>query len=278
MIGRAHDHGLDNAVADQPAIPVLVLGHALTARGDHERRIGHDAVEPFPRDRVVQASRPELDVPDPVQRRVQSSDLEGPLRDVGGDHLVGVPGRVHGLDAAAGAQVEHALHRGLDHQAAERHRRPADAEHVLLGQRLTEGEFPEVGDDPPLAGSESIREAVRSQIEQGPKLGAAGRSAGNQAELACPGNAQSGQCAGECCLFDREPEHEQPRERARGRVLSGQGARGRHPLTAQQGGLGLFSPQRPQRLDTEGCGGQVGPEAINKGLHRSIQPCLFNRA
>ena len=61
---RAHllDDGFDERVADHPAVPVLVRGHTVAARGDDERRVGHDVVEPLAGDRFEQAPEAELDV------------------------------------------------------------------------------------------------------------------------------------------------------------------------------------------------------------------------
>jgi hypothetical protein len=72
---------------------------------------------------------------------------------------------MHRLDAASGPEVEHACSGHRDHQPREGHRRTADAEHVLLAERVAQRELAEVGEDPPPTFAERIGEFVRSQIE-----------------------------------------------------------------------------------------------------------------
>ena len=69
MLGGIAHHGLHDRVADHAAVAVVVLGNALAARGDHERRVRHDAIEPLAGDRFVEAPEPELDAVDAVQQR-----------------------------------------------------------------------------------------------------------------------------------------------------------------------------------------------------------------
>ena len=72
---------------------------------------------------------------DAVEGGVEPGVVEGARRDVGRDHAVAEPGRVHRLDAAARAEVERRADGPLQQQPAQGRRRPADAEHVLLGER-----------------------------------------------------------------------------------------------------------------------------------------------
>ena len=165
--GPAH-HGLDDPVAHHAAVAVLVLGHPGRPRRDHERRVRDDPVEALPRDGLVEAPEPELDSLDPVQLDVQSGEVQRTPRDVGRDDALREPGRVHRLDAAAGAEVEHGARRRRQHQARQGHRRTAHAEHVLLPERMAERHLPEVGQDPPVALPAGVDERVRPQVEQGP--------------------------------------------------------------------------------------------------------------
>ena len=53
-----------------------------------------------------------------------------------------------------------------EHQPRQRHRRAADAEHVLLAERVPERDLAEVGHDPPVPLAERVGERVRPQVEQ----------------------------------------------------------------------------------------------------------------
>ena len=151
VVAGGPDHGFDERVADQAAVTIVVLGHPGRARGDDERRIRDDAVEPLAGDGFIEAPESQLDTLDAVEREVHARERQRALRDVGRDDPVGESRRVHRLDAAARAEVEHAPRGRRQHQPGERHRRAADAEHVLLAERAADRELAEVREDPPLA-------------------------------------------------------------------------------------------------------------------------------
>ena len=268
-------------------------GTPARPRRDHERRVRDDPVEALPRDGLVEAPEPELDALDPVQLDVQSGEVQRTPRDVGRDDALGEPRRVHRLDAAAGAEVEHGARRRRQHQARQRHRRTADAEHVLLAERVAECDLPEVGQDPPVALPRGVDERVRPQVEQGPHGCRGGRARrlrpAEQPELDRAVHPERRQRVLRIGGRHREPEHEQLRER---RQIGGCPVRGaprvehasrRHALAAMQRGRGIRAPQRLECRDREVGRGEVVAEAgeqvararaVLHGVdaHRTIQP------
>ena len=260
VVGGSADHGFDECIADHAPVTVVVGGNPFSARSDDERRVRDDPVEPFTRDGFEEAAEAELDVRDTVQFDVQPSDRERARRDVGRDHLLGEPGRVHRLDAAPRAEVEHPSGGCRQHEPRERRRRAADAEHVLLAQRVAEGEFAEVREDPPFIGTAGVGERVGPEVEQRSDGGLepVGRRCGSeQPELLRAIHPERRQ--GMLGLASRhgQAEHEELGER---REIGGCPVRGaarvehaarRNPLAAMQRRRGIRSPQRLQRRDGE---------------------------
>nr|BFF14933.1 hypothetical protein GCM10025699_62360 [Microbacterium flavescens] len=167
MLADLGDDRGDEVVALHAAVAVLVLGHALDPRRDDEGRVRDDVVEGLAGHRLEEAAQPELDAVDQVERGVERGEVEGALRDVGGDHPAGVPRDVQGLDAAAGAEVERPVDLPRDHQAGEGRRGSADAEHVVLAEGAAERELAEVRGDPPADLAARVDERVGAEVDPG---------------------------------------------------------------------------------------------------------------
>ncbi len=280
VIGGAADHRFDECIADHAAVAVLVRGHPVASGRDDERRVRHDPVEPFTRNRFEEAAEPELHARDAVQFDVQPGDRERALRDVGRDDPLGEPGRVHGLDAAPRAEVEHPPGGRRQHEPRERRRRAADAEHVLLVQSVAEGEFAEVREDPPFVGTAGVGERIRPEVEErsdGSLLPVERRRGSEQPELRRALHPERRQGMLGLDARHGEAQHEELRERrqvggcpVRGAARVEHAAR-RHPLAAMQGRRGIRSPQRLQRCDGEPGRRQVVTEPGEQSARRGVE-------
>ena len=84
MVAHRADQLSDDGVADQAGVAVLVGHDTGASRRDDERRVAHDEVEPFARDRVEQVPGPQVDR-HLGERRGEAGEGEGALGEVGGD-------------------------------------------------------------------------------------------------------------------------------------------------------------------------------------------------
>ena len=140
----------------------------------------------------------------------------------------------------------------LHHQAAEGHRCAADAEHVLLAERAAEGEFAEVGDDPPAACAVRVDEAVRAQVEQRARLGVVRRRPGRVRRRRRPRGREGG---GQVVAANRQAEHERWRQGrgcvdAASRRVRRASARRAGTLSLRCSAASASSPHRPVRVVT----------------------------
>ena len=142
------DEAGDDRVPGRPAVAVLVQRHLVGTRGDDEGGIAHDEVEAFATHGVEERPGAQVEV-DAGELGVERRVAEGPLRDVGGDDLLGVRGQVQRLDSAPCPEVERAGDGGAGRPAGERRRRAADAEDVVGRQRRPEDELAVVRGDVP---------------------------------------------------------------------------------------------------------------------------------
>ena len=158
--GSARDQRGERVVARLPGVAVDVVD---AGRAGHERRVGHDQVEPAPGDRGQPRAVEQLDV-QPVEREGRPGHRQRAGRDVRGGDGAGVPGGVQRLHPAAGAEVEHGAHGRARRRRRQRERRAADAGDVVA--LLAAGV--EVGEHPPVAAPSRPRcRAVRAQVEGG---------------------------------------------------------------------------------------------------------------
>ena len=114
-------------LADPVARKAAVAEREEGVRRDHVGRIAGDAAELLAGNRLEQAARPQLDVVDAVERKVERGESERALVDVGRDDLAGVAGEQERLDPVSGAEVERALDLRSDGQVGERRGRPVHA-------------------------------------------------------------------------------------------------------------------------------------------------------
>jgi hypothetical protein len=301
MCCRPTDDRFDECVTHHSAVAVLVLGNARGPRRDHERRVRHDPVEPLARNGLEEAAVAELDAVDAVELDVEACEAEGPFRDVGRHDVGREPRGVHRLDPAPGAEVEHSRRGSRQHQAAERHRRPADPEHVLLAERVPERELAEVREDPPLDRAERIGERVRPEVECSSHGCRVERSRGIADGVGSTGGREQPELRGTIHAERRqrvlglgarhvETEHEQLGERREVGGIPVLGAAGiehascRYSLAAMQRRRGIRSPQLFERGDRVVRASEVGaepPQQVGRafcarpdaafGAHPSIQ-------
>ena len=164
------DAGDEVAHQQVPAAAGVAVLHERQAgvvgggRGDDEGRVGHDQVEGLPGDRLEQGAAAQVE-PGPGERGVERGEAQGARGDVGGDHVLAVPGGVQGLDPAAGAEVEDALARVPHGELGQGEGRPADAQDVVGGQRRAGLDLAEVGGDPPVRRAGGVRGAVGAQVD-----------------------------------------------------------------------------------------------------------------
>src|SRR5260221_556732 len=88
-----------------------VAEHDVGVGRDHERRVGHDQIEPLTCDGLEQASVAQLDVRDVIQLEIQACSPERALGDIRRHDLVRVPCHEHRLRTAAGPEIECTTHR-----------------------------------------------------------------------------------------------------------------------------------------------------------------------
>ena len=157
----------DDGIAGAAPVAVLEARHRAGPRRDDERRVAHDEPEPLAGDRVEHRAGPHVPV-GLVEGGVEAGVGEGPLGQVGDDHLVGVAPEVERLHAAAGAQVEGARDVRPGRPRRERRRGAADAEHVVLAQRRPRRQLAEVGGDPPVDAVGGIRPQVAARDDAVP--------------------------------------------------------------------------------------------------------------
>ncbi len=174
VVAGAGDDPAHHLVAREAAVAVLHGRDVGAARGDDERRVRHDQVEPLALHRVEQVALAQLDGAGghPGQPQRQVGHRQRPLRQVGGHHVVGVLGGVQRLHPAPGAEVEGARGPAPDGRAGEGGGRPPDAEDVVLVERLAGGGLAEVAHHPPVGGrAPAVGVAglgrVRAQVEPG---------------------------------------------------------------------------------------------------------------
>ncbi len=233
---------------------------------------------------------PEFDRVHAVQSRVERGERQSAERDVGGHDPARVPGGVQGLDAAAGAEVEHRVDGRRDHQPRQRHRRATDAEHVIGVERPAEHRLAEVGRDPPAARAERVDETVGPQVEPRPqptrrviRRPAARRPVTrspvtrspvtrrpDEAERLEALRPEPRQCIRQLGDGHSRPQQEEPGQR-RNRRDGGSGcpcpldrAHRRLPLPAVQGGRRRGPPQRVDHVDPVARGHQVVAERVDQ--------------
>ena len=141
------DHQLAGAVQVQPGVPIDV---ADLRKPDDEGRVGHDLVELAPLHGFEPRALQQLHL-QAVQREGGPGHRQGSGADVGGGDRGGMAGGMHGLDAAAGAQVQHRSGRRRWHGAQQRHRGLADPGDISTVVEPRSATRVEVGDHPPAA-------------------------------------------------------------------------------------------------------------------------------
>jgi hypothetical protein len=227
----------DDVVAGQTGVPVRVRGHRRRAGRDDERRVAHDEVEPLGGGRLEQIALPELGA-DAVQRQVEPREGEGAHGEVGRDDGGGVPARVQGLHAAAGADVEDATDGRPERAARQRDRGSADTEHVLGAERASGRELPQVGGDPPGGAARGVLGGVRLEVDERADLVLRALAGGiHESEPGGAVDPEPGQGGGEPSPGDRPSQHEGGGE-GRDRVApAAEGAQRRDRLRAGHRGL-----------------------------------------
>ena len=199
MVAHRADQLSDDGVADEAGVAVLV-GHDTGASGrDDERRVAHDEVEPFARDRVEQVPGPQVDR-HLGQRRGEAGEGEGALGDVGRDDRATVPGEVQGLHPAAGAEVESPPYRRRGvHWATVIEAGPTPR--TWSGAGGPPGDLGLVRDDPPVVGLVAVgaQVAERSRVT-GAEL--------DETQRPGPDRGQTGQGAVEVGRGDGHTERE----------------------------------------------------------------------
>ena len=139
----AHD-----GVTHRTAVAVLVLGHAGATRRDDERRVAHDEVESAAGDRFEHRTSEHLDV-EIVEGGVEADEGERACREVRGDDVLDVAREVHGLNTAAGAEVEGGADGASRGPSCEGRRRATDAEHMIGFEHLARRDLREIRCQPP---------------------------------------------------------------------------------------------------------------------------------
>ena len=159
------DEALDDGVADESGVAVLVPGEPPAPRRDDEGRVADDEAEALAGDRFEEASEPQLDLGS-VQGRRELREGERPLGDVGRDDLVAMGCQMQGLDATTRAEVERAADRAARRPLRDGRRGRPDADDVVRGEWTAAGDLRLVGDDPPV-----VRlVAVGTQVARGTHL------------------------------------------------------------------------------------------------------------
>ncbi|GMA22999.1 hypothetical protein GCM10025864_07580 [Luteimicrobium album] len=198
-----------------------------------------------------------------------------------------VAGRVERLDAAAGAEVEHAPDGGAHRDLGERRRRSARAEDVVAGEPLARLELAEVRREPPPRVTGRVHGLVGPQVDGGAHLvvGVRARRRG-QPQPHGTLDAQTRECVVEQAPRDATAEDERVGEDGDCvGAWTGQGGRGRPDggdvLLTVQRGRGERSQDRLDAAHGEVGGVEVGTERVEQtrfgtgggaGAHAPILP------
>ena len=177
----------------------------------------------------------QLDV-EPVERHRRGSEVHRSRTDVGRGHLLRIAAGVHGLDAAAGTDVENACRRGRGRSAQQRQRGLPDAEHVVGSGLGGAHAAVRIRDDPP----SSVSGVERSNIEQRPHCRS---GAGENPGCDGVGNRQWCDGVGDVGLGAVVDEQEQAHQNTQRTTVPARVAY-RHRLAATEGSVGVVAEQR----------------------------------
>ena len=255
-------------------------GLAHRGRGQDEGRVGGDEVE-APAGHWLQegasqklqstASAPGAGIgvahnAHAGQGRVEGGEGQGPLGDVGGDDVLGVPQEVKGLDAAAAAQVQSATDPRARREAGQSKAGAADAQDVVGGQGPAGDQLAQVGGHPPADLTGVVDGLMGAQVDAGADVsGLIGLA--DQADDGRTRRSGAGQGRVEHGGEDRLTEHEQGGQDGHGRRVGPGGQGGAHGAQGgqadlpAQGGIGRLAQERGHCLHAPAGLGQVRPQA-----------------
>jgi len=174
-----------------------------------------------------------------------------------------VPRSVHSLDPASGAKVQHRANPPIEHEPAERHGCPTNAEHVIRAERRSRRQFAQVACKPPAADTVRVDETVGPKVLQGVAAHV------DQPQFDGTGCRQGRECFVDVTDIRGQPEHEESSEGGeRGGCC--QGAHSGKSLCAVKSRGRIWAPQGCQCPNRKVRGEQVGAKRGHE-CHRIIQ-------
>ena len=270
----------DQGVTHATAITVFIRRNPVDPRGDHKRRVRHNALELLPCYGLKQVALANRNAHDCVQHRIQLRKRQRALRHIRRNNLSRPAPRAKTLYPASGANVEHPLHRRRQLKSRKRHGCSAHTEHMVLGQRSAEGCLVEVAGDPPLSGAVVIHKRLR--MHQHERLHEVALHS-SKAQVNEPRDTHR-RCGG-CDRGDglRIPEPKKPREHRNRSRVTGERPPSREGMPAAESTVGDRPPQGADSLHGVSRRCKVSRESSSEGGvrirgrlrgHASIQPAL----